>query len=911
MRRLLVASTAVVLVLAALPAGASRDAAPMADLDVLFIGAHPDDEAGGLSTYGQWAEYDNVRTGVITITRGEGGGNAVGTEEGAALGLLREAEERRAVGKAGVGNIYNLDFVDYWFNLSAPLTEEVWDREALLERIVRVVRMTRPQVIITMSPGINHGHHQLAAWLAVEAFRDAADPDRFAHQLDAEGLDVWRAGKLFTTRALGQGATGPNCAAAFAAAEPTDIVNGVWSGRASDQHGTTWAAVERVAQREYASQGWHVFPDVPTDPAQLGCDYFTLIDSRVPFTADAVDPLEGAVTPAAGGLPLGSELFLTTDRFRVTAGAQADVTVRARNGGRRTLRDAEVMLAAPAGWSATGDGRLGSLRPGREGVASFTLTAPADAQPGRIQLTAELRAGGRASAGEGERQRAGGRGSAGVTGTTARALEVVPAVQGLAQFHPDVVRFREWTVQTGVEQVDTLIVPQVPIAQGSTQALRVDVTNFSDQEQSGTVTIGLPDGFDVAENTVAYDGLAPGGQDSVTFTVTNTDTELPTANEGGEYAFTVQTTSADGTSETAGALNLAPATTVPGVAQAPVLDGVEQPGEYPGDTLDVGRLWEGQTPDSAADASGTAKLAWHDDALYVLVHVVDDTLGTVVPPDDAKRHWRTDSVEITVDPRGNARDTSATYKLGAFPVTDGGGPAGYRDADAHQGPIADTAPGTELAATLSEPYQGYTLETRIDLADLPAAVDPEQMGLNLLIYDSDTQDLTGQTRLGWSTWGGVQASPYRWGRAVLDGYVPPDDRPTEPGEPVIPLEVARSVASPQSILQSSQDGVPLGGGPAAQPAHRARFDGRPALKGNTLEIPLRAGASGTAHVFAWAGQTVASDVVHLDRGRTTLRWQLDAAARDALAAGGTVLVGWEATAGGTTSLAKPVHVTRR
>ncbi len=83
------------------------------DLDVLVIGAHPDDEAFGLATYGQWNEYADVEVGVITITRGEGGGNAVGTEEGPALGLLREREERQAVSAAGISHIYNLDKVDF------------------------------------------------------------------------------------------------------------------------------------------------------------------------------------------------------------------------------------------------------------------------------------------------------------------------------------------------------------------------------------------------------------------------------------------------------------------------------------------------------------------------------------------------------------------------------------------------------------------------------------------------------------------------------------------------------------------------------------------------------------------------------------------------------------------------------
>jgi LmbE family N-acetylglucosaminyl deacetylase len=78
----------------------------------MFIGAHPDDEAGQLAMLGYWKEAYGIESGVITVTRGEGGGNAVGLEEGPALGILREAEERRAVGWAGIEHIYNLDAVD-------------------------------------------------------------------------------------------------------------------------------------------------------------------------------------------------------------------------------------------------------------------------------------------------------------------------------------------------------------------------------------------------------------------------------------------------------------------------------------------------------------------------------------------------------------------------------------------------------------------------------------------------------------------------------------------------------------------------------------------------------------------------------------------------------------------------------
>jgi mycothiol S-conjugate amidase len=98
-----------------------------AHTDVLFIGAHPDDEFQSLSTFGQWRENKGLSVGVATITRGEGGGNAVGPQEGVPLGLLREDEERRAVSYAGIRNVFYLDRPDFWYTLSAPLTARVWD----------------------------------------------------------------------------------------------------------------------------------------------------------------------------------------------------------------------------------------------------------------------------------------------------------------------------------------------------------------------------------------------------------------------------------------------------------------------------------------------------------------------------------------------------------------------------------------------------------------------------------------------------------------------------------------------------------------------------------------------------------------------------------------------------------------
>src|SRR4051812_13027017 len=410
-------------------------------LNVLFIGAHPDDEAFSLATYGQWHEYAGVKTGVITITRGEGGGNAAGPEEGAPLGLIREAEERRAVGKAGVQDIFNLDRLDFFYTVSAPLTEQVWGHDATLEKIVRIVRETRPDVIMTMNPAPSpgqHGNHQYAGRLAIEAFQAAADPTMFPAQLTQEHLQTWRVKRLFRAALFEDFFFGPQCATQAAASDPTGMTFGVFTGTPSARNGgTTWAQIAREAQREYASQGWAGFPDQPTDPNQLLCDEFVQIESRVPFTpggTDVTSMLEGAVQPAPGGLPVGTELWLETSSFDVVGGDSFTVTAHVRRAGSEPLRKASVALHLPAGWTVSGSGWVGDVKRNSDSTGSFTGTAPADAAPGRVNLDATLSA---------AKDR---------TGTTRGQVRVVPAVTGELQRLPQVAQFEAWAPSVNVPQ---------------------------------------------------------------------------------------------------------------------------------------------------------------------------------------------------------------------------------------------------------------------------------------------------------------------------------------------------------------------------------------------------------------------------------------------------------------------------
>jgi Carbohydrate family 9 binding domain-like len=334
------------------------------------------------------------------------------------------------------------------------------------------------------------------------------------------------------------------------------------------------------------------------------------------------------------------------------------------------------------------------------------------------------------------------------------------------------------------------------------------VTNRSGEPRTGTVEVELPAGFAVDAGALPYPELAPGASIDVPFLVSNTDPVLPTSNAGGEHRYRLTVTTVDGMRTTVEpALELVPATEVPAVAASPVVDGAAGPGEYPGPVLDLSRRWEGDECTSVEDCSATARLVRAGDVLSVLVEVRDDTRGSVLDAADCKRHWRTDSVEIALDPTGTSENTATTLKLAVLPSTVEGPPCAARDADNRQG----SAGSVSLASTATP--GGYTVEAAIPLTELPAPVDPQRLGLNLLVYDSDTNDRTGQTRIGWSTWQGVQGDPYRWGRATLPGYVPTGSG--EVREPVVPQEALFSTASPQSIEQAVAVDVALAGAPAA------------------------------------------------------------------------------------------------
>jgi LmbE family N-acetylglucosaminyl deacetylase len=161
---------------------------------VLMIAAHPDDENTALLSY--FARGRKYRTAYLSLTRGEGGQNLIGPEQGEKLGLIR-SQELLAARRIDGAEQYFTRAIDFGFSKTAEETLKKWGREAVLSDVVWVIRHFRPDVIVLRfsgTPRDGHGHHQASAILGREAFDAAADATRFPEQLTY--AEPWRAKRV-------------------------------------------------------------------------------------------------------------------------------------------------------------------------------------------------------------------------------------------------------------------------------------------------------------------------------------------------------------------------------------------------------------------------------------------------------------------------------------------------------------------------------------------------------------------------------------------------------------------------------------------------------------------------------------------------------------------------------------------
>jgi LmbE family N-acetylglucosaminyl deacetylase len=162
---------------------------------VLYVAAHPDDENTRLLAY--LANERKLRTGYLSMTRGDGGQNLIGKELGELLGLIRTQELLAARRTDGAEQFFTRAN-DFGFSKNPEETFGFWNKDSILADVVWVIRNFKPDVIICRFPTDGrggHGHHTASAILAEEAFDAAADPTRFPEQL--QYVQVWQAKRLF------------------------------------------------------------------------------------------------------------------------------------------------------------------------------------------------------------------------------------------------------------------------------------------------------------------------------------------------------------------------------------------------------------------------------------------------------------------------------------------------------------------------------------------------------------------------------------------------------------------------------------------------------------------------------------------------------------------------------------------
>src|SRR4051794_41313421 len=368
-------------------------------INVMGEWAHPDDDTSIVGPCGVWHQRYGVRCGIIMVTRGEGGGNAVGSEGGPSLGLRRENEDRVAHYRSGTVDIFNLDRVDFFYNQSAPLTQYFWNHDEVLRRITRIIRMTQPDIYIGFTPtlGAGHGNHQQAGRFIWEGIQAAADPSMFPDQLTGpNALSTWQVKKAFSggaTAGTGGTTTAADCTTGFT---PTglDNVAGVWTGYDSPYlwpPGNVQAKTGAKSWAQVASEGSSAYPTQSRvmfmGTAAAGCSRFGMTNNFVPFQPN-VNPdgssnanagkddaiLYGAVKQDPGGLPLGTLEYLTFNRFYNAPGTPFTATLHMKAPAGSTIPTGTASLTLPSGWTPVA-AKTTPANSGTEQTVTFNVTS--------------------------------------------------------------------------------------------------------------------------------------------------------------------------------------------------------------------------------------------------------------------------------------------------------------------------------------------------------------------------------------------------------------------------------------------------------------------------------------------------------------------------------------------------------
>jgi LmbE family N-acetylglucosaminyl deacetylase len=702
------------------------------DVDIMFVGAHPDDDTGILATFARYLLDEGFRGTVVTATGGDGGGNAIGLQAGPSLALIRKEEERRALELVGVDSPSFLALPDFYFTLSAEEAEKKWGKSFVCD-VVRHVRLERPEVIVTMWPGPGtHGQHQMAARAATIAFEKASDPSFCPDHLEREFLRPFTPLKLYYYDRGG----------------PTAVE--IPTSDMSKSLFRSYAEIKSLAVSMYRSQGFDRFAKVPVENPSP--ERFLLVRSRVEIALPESHLLAGA---ANGTVALEVE----PDSFRTGVGAWLSVEVTLSNRGSEALEDLEISATPPPEWTLEGGVSKVPLAPGERTTARFRVSPTASAVLDRNQrLVASYRA--LAS-------------GLPVQGENFAWVQAGAPVE--ARFSPlfDVADYRKFARETKTDWVIETLPTRVPAVIGRTNEIKVEVSNSSESEAEVALELELPPGVSLSDASPLT--IGPQSRAEATLRLSVDERVLPKSRHSAKVPVKMRVNAYGLGSTDEAELYALPALTIPRVATPPRIDGdLSDQKSFARGEISHEDLWWRRKPDGPEDSSASFLLAYDDQHLYAGVEVRDDVVVCNIAPDDIKAQLRSDAIGITVDPSGASRDTSTVLQAAAFPcTTEGFGARGFRDADANQGLMEETAPGMEVASRKLE--SGYAVEAKIPWSAMPRKPQAgDEIGLNVVVYDGDAKDArvganVSESGIAWSAfeWGGKQALPYLWPRVVL------------------------------------------------------------------------------------------------------------------------------------------------
>jgi LmbE family N-acetylglucosaminyl deacetylase len=333
---------------------------------------------------------------------------------------------------------------------------------------------------------------------------------------------------------------------------------------------------------------------------------------------------------------------------------------------------------------------------------------------------------------------------------------------------PAIARYLQWSREQGIDHLASTFSVDIPVVAGRPNMIALDVAPELRKRARSAVKLELPEGW-TSHSVAAADSPDRGADGQLRFEVVppvaaESDVEIRASadRDNDEIRATAR-------------LHPVPWRTVPRVERGPSLDGSQAPWQR-GAVLTIGtnKLWQG-TVENERDCSAEVRLLHDARRLLVDVHVRDDHVISNIEPNDIRGHWRSDSIEICLDPAAGAEDTTGCFKLGIFPFDTAGRVRAARDADAKQGPVEITAPGVQLASERTD--EGYRIQAAIPLAlvwqEARNTSPLQRMGFNVLIYDGDKRDATAgeninEARLAWAPRSGVQGRPEDWGRIELE-----------------------------------------------------------------------------------------------------------------------------------------------